>query len=330
MRTFSLFFLATLLLSNNFAPPQESAELQEARTLSESAVKLFNQGKYDEAMPLAKRALQLREKMLPRNDPQISNSLTNLGEIYIAQKDYKPAKEIFQRLLQIQIELFGAEDPNLSYSLDRLAVLYFVAGDYDETETAYKRSLTLREKALGDKDPLVAQSWFALGEFYRFRRQLNPALESYKRALTIYGGKGGATTPEYERANDGVRCLAHNHRKPELFEELSTLRRQFYPQGVKGDIEPGGVLNGRAISLPQPDYPGAAAARRLQGLVIVEVEIDETGTVIKAKDLCQGPPFLSEASVAAALKARFTPTKLNGRPVKVKGVIQYNFTSRFR
>ena len=234
MRTFSLFFLATLLLSNNFAPPQESAELQEARTLSESAVKLFNQGKYDEAMPLAKRALQLREKMLPRNDPQISNSLTNLGEIYIAQKDYKPAKEIFQRLLQIQIELFGAEDPNLSYSLDRLAVLYFVAGDYDETETAYKRSLTLREKALGDKDPLVAQSWFALGEFYRFRRQLNPALESYKRALTIYGGKGGATTPEYERANDGVRCLAHNHRKPELFEELSTLRRQFYPQGVKG------------------------------------------------------------------------------------------------
>ena len=62
----------------------------------------------------------------------------------------------------------------------------------------------------------------------------------------------------------------------------------------------------------------------------MRVEIDETGTVISAKDLCQGPPYLSEASVAAAKKARFTPTKLNGQPVKVKGVIQYNFTRRFR
>jgi TonB family protein len=309
---------------------QESPELQEARTLNESAVKLFNQGKYDEAIPLARRALQIREKLLPRTDAQVSSSLTNLGEIYLARKDYKPAKVIFLRLLQIQEELFGAEDANLSFTLDRLAVLYFVAGDYDDTEAAYKRSLTLREKALGENDPFVAQSWFSLGEFYRFRREFKAALESYRRALTILGGRSGVTTPEYERASEGVACLAHNHRKPELFEELSTLRKQFSRRDPAMELEPGGVLNGRALSLPQPEYPGAAAARRLQGLVIVKVEIDETGTVISARDMCQGPPYLSEASVAAARKARFTPTKLNGQPVKVTGVIRYNFTRRFR
>ena len=65
MKILSLLVLAGLLLANNFSLSQESPELQEARTLNESAVKLFNQGKYDEAIPPAKRALQIREKLLP-------------------------------------------------------------------------------------------------------------------------------------------------------------------------------------------------------------------------------------------------------------------------
>ena len=330
MKILSLLFLAVLLLANTFNSSQEPAELQEARTLNDSAVKLFNQGKYDEALPLAKRALQLREKLLPRTDGQISSSLTNLGEIYIAKKDYKQAKEIFLRLLQIQEELFGRDDPNVSYTLDRLAVLYYVAGNYDETEAAYKRALALREKSLGPNDALVAQSWFALGEFYRFRKKLEPALECYRRALSIYGERGKVMTKEFERAADGFACLGYEPRNPELFKELTALRYRFSGMDPAKEPEPGVVLNGRALELPQPEYPGAAAARRLQGIVVVKVEIDETGTVIGARDMCQGPPFLSEASVAAARKARFTPTKLSGVPVKVIGVIVYNFTSRFR
>lgn len=330
MKIFSFFFLATLLLSNNFAAPQEPADLQEARTLNEAAVKLFNKGKYDEALPLARRALQLREKLLPRTDGQISSSLTNLGEIYLAKKDYKQAKDVFVRLLHIQEELFGRDDPNLSYTLDRLAVLYYVAGNYDETEAAYKRALALREKSLGQNDVLVAQSWFALGEFYRFRKKVEPALECYRRALSIYGERGKVMSPEFERAADGFACLGYEPRRAEVFTELEFLRKRFSGQDPTRKPDPGMVLNGRAIELPQPEYPGAAAARRLQGIVVVKVEIDETGTVIGARDLCQGPPFLSEASVAAARKARFTPTKLSGVPIKVIGVIVYNFTTRFR
>lgn len=309
---------------------QEPAELEEARALNESAVKLFNAGRYDEALPPAKRALQLREKLLPRTDAQISSSLTNLGEIYLAKKDYKPAKEMFLRLLQIQEELFGPDDPDISLTLDRLAVLYYVAGNYDATEAAYKRSLALREKSLGENDALVAQALFSLGEFYRFRRELKPALENYKRALTIYGARGGVTTSEFERAADGFACLGYDHRKPELFKELSTLRQQLSGREAPTEFEPGMILNGRAIELPQPQYPAAALQRRLTGNVVVKVQIDETGKVIKANDMCAGPPYLSEAAVAAAWKARFTPTKLSGMPVKVNGVIQYNFTRRFR
>jgi periplasmic protein TonB len=87
----------------------------------------------------------------------------------------------------------------------------------------------------------------------------------------------------------------------------------------------GGVLNSNAISLPAPYYPDAAKRMRTMGLVTVEVVIDETGKVISAQ-ATSGPGVLREAAVQAAMRARFSPTRLSGQPVKVTGVINYKFT----
>ena len=87
----------------------------------------------------------------------------------------------------------------------------------------------------------------------------------------------------------------------------------------------GGVLNGTAVSLPAPFYPETAKRMRQQGVVAVDVVLDETGKVISAS-ASSGPASLRDAAVQAALKARFSPTKLSGQPVKVSGVINYKFT----
>ncbi|MBD0370535.1 MAG: VWA domain-containing protein [Pyrinomonadaceae bacterium] len=86
----------------------------------------------------------------------------------------------------------------------------------------------------------------------------------------------------------------------------------------------GGVLNGRALSLPKPDYPATARAVGASGLVVIEVTVDETGKVIAAR-LVSGHPMLKAAAIAAAKQARFAPTKLSGQPVRVTGTINYNF-----
>ncbi len=86
----------------------------------------------------------------------------------------------------------------------------------------------------------------------------------------------------------------------------------------------GGVLNGKAISLPKPPYPAAARAVRASGTVTVQVTISETGSVISAS-AAGGHPLLRAAAVQAARGARFSPTQLSGQPVKVTGVITYNF-----
>lgn len=85
-----------------------------------------------------------------------------------------------------------------------------------------------------------------------------------------------------------------------------------------------GPITGQAVSLPQPPYPPLAKQMRIQGRVSVQVLIDEQGRVISATAV-SGHTFLIEAAQKAALQARFSPTTLGNRPVRVSGVITYDF-----
>jgi len=99
------------------------------------------------------------------------------------------------------------------------------------------------------------------------------------------------------------------------------------PAVARGPLKPisGGILNGKAISLPAPAYPDMAKRARAEGKVEVEVVIDTNGKVISAKAV-KGPAALMAAAEQAARQARFTPTLLTGQPVKVSGAIVYNFS----
>ncbi len=85
-----------------------------------------------------------------------------------------------------------------------------------------------------------------------------------------------------------------------------------------------GVLNGIAKNLPKPTYSAAAKAVGAQGQVNVQVMIDESGRVVSANAV-SGHVLLRAESERAARNARFSPTLLSDVPVKVTGVITYNF-----
>ena len=89
----------------------------------------------------------------------------------------------------------------------------------------------------------------------------------------------------------------------------------------------GDVLNGRAISLGRPSYPPVARAAHVSGTVTVQVIIDEEGNVIAARAV-DGHPLLQAAAVGAARQSRFSRTLLDGEPVRVTGVIKFNFIAR--
>ena len=86
----------------------------------------------------------------------------------------------------------------------------------------------------------------------------------------------------------------------------------------------GGVLSGKAASLPKPEYPAIARAAKASGTVTVEVVVDEEGNVVAAKAV-SGHPLLQAAAVNAARQAKFTPTSVNGEPTQINGIITYTF-----
>jgi TonB family protein len=86
----------------------------------------------------------------------------------------------------------------------------------------------------------------------------------------------------------------------------------------------GGVLNGKAVKRATPDYPAIARAAGAQGNVDVEVTVDEQGNVASARAV-SGHPLLQQSAVEAARQWVFSPTLLKGQPVKVAGIITFNF-----
>ena len=85
-----------------------------------------------------------------------------------------------------------------------------------------------------------------------------------------------------------------------------------------------GLLNNKALSKPAPVYPLAAIAADVSGMVDVQLVVDESGKVISARAV-SGHPLLQEAATAVAYQARFSPTLFEGLPVKISGVVRYNF-----
>ena len=85
----------------------------------------------------------------------------------------------------------------------------------------------------------------------------------------------------------------------------------------------GGVLNDIATSLPTPDQAAAKAANA-SGTVTVEVMVNEKGEVA-ASSVVSGPQPLWSAAGAAARQARFDPPLKDGKPVKVAGMLVYEF-----
>jgi TonB family protein len=98
-------------------------------------------------------------------------------------------------------------------------------------------------------------------------------------------------------------------------------------ENSRAPISEQGVLQGRAISLPQPPFPPIARATRASGAVVVKIIVDEEGKVV-AVQAVSGHPLLQAAAIRAAREAKFAPTLLDGKPVKIMGTLSYNFVPK--
>lgn len=301
----------------------QAAELEEARELNQKVVRLYQEGKVDEALPIAKRVLQIRERALGKDHQLVIEALINLAELSLAQKSYRASLAFYERVLKSNEKLAGLDDPGNTVLLDKMAYLCYMSGDFRGAENYYKRSLSINEKISGGESDQVAQSAYNLAEFYRFTNNYQKAEPFYQRALGISDKTAARDDAKLLRTVDRYRCLFYQSDRMDKLKAFEETRRALYKSSDSG--EPVNVINGKALSLPKPSYPQEARAARAVGIVVIRVTIDENGKVVNAEDMCGGNSWLVKAATEAAKSARFSQTLLSGQAVKVTGLITYKF-----
>ncbi len=327
-----IMVLSFFITGTNFAQnptTNESANLQEAGKLHAQMAQLFKQNKFDEALPLAKKIVELREKELKDDDHLLAVSYLNLAHIFRAKVKYAEAEKYYRQAFTVEEKRLGVGHPELYDLLVTIAWICHGQGKASEAERLFKQAVARKEKQRGADHKEFANALLSLALFYQKVGSPDKSIPVYNRILTIREKAFGEISNEVKETLEQCACAHSQSSKVSPNPEAAAMweRARLIEQKMNPSFEhvSGGVLTGRATKKAQPSYPQAAKEGRITGAVLVKVVIDEQGKVTESKALC-GADLLTPVSEAAASKWEFAPTQLDGKPVKVQGILTFNFT----
>ncbi|MBD2594210.1 tetratricopeptide repeat protein [Nostoc spongiaeforme FACHB-130] len=250
---------------------QQQAALKEAGELNKQVLKLYQEGKYSTAIPLAERALAIREKVLGNVHPDVATSLNNLAGLYEKQGKYQQAEPFYLRALAIRGKVLGNVHPDVATSLNNLAFLFQAQGKYQQAEPLYLRSLAIREKVLGKEHLDVATSLNNLALLYDTQGKYQQAEPLYLRSLAIFEKVLGNSHPSVATSLNNLALLYNSQGKYQQAESLY-LRSLAISEKVLGKEHPdvASSLNNLAALYQLQGKYQQAEPLYLRALAIVE------------------------------------------------------------
>lgn len=210
------------------AASETDRTLTEALRLLNESANLGYKGNLSEAIPLAERALRLRESALGSDHSDTASSLYNLAALYHDGGEYTKAEMFYQRALTIWEKTLSPDHLNVALSLYRLAGIYRIRSEYTKAEMFYQRALTIREKALGSNHSDVASSLDSLAILYHNKGDYMKAEPLHLRALEIREKTLDSDHPHIALSFNNLAVLYRDsgeYAKAEMFyQKASTLR----------------------------------------------------------------------------------------------------------
>ena len=167
------------------AAAKSDRALQDAHKLYAESIKLLGARKYDEALPLLERALEIRENILGPNHRDIAFTINNLAALFMNKGMYSKAEPLLQRALVIKEKVMGPEHPSVATSLSYLGSLYQIRGEYVKAEPIFERALRIYQKALGQDHPNVGITFNNLALLYYDKGDYTKAEPLLQHALVI-------------------------------------------------------------------------------------------------------------------------------------------------
>jgi TonB family protein len=245
-----------------------------------------------------------------RLDPKNDEALALRGFFYRTKQDYDSALSDLNEAIRLK--------PDFTYYYGVRSTIFEMKNQIDKA---------IEDLSVSIKTDASHYDYAHRGSLYFKNNDFENALKDYTEAIRL--------KPDYENHYTMRAEIYRKLGKTDLAETDELKAKEFEDKTVDTTTSysptnsapktiSGGVLNGKATNLVKPPYPPAAKAVRASGAVNVQVTVDEKGDVISASAV-SGHPLLRAAAVTAARSSKFSPTLLSGKPVKVTGVIVYNF-----
>jgi tetratricopeptide (TPR) repeat protein len=185
--------LALSLIGPSLSGQAPLPQADDVEALKQQVAELSKAGKYDEAIPIAKKILELREAQGGAENPGNANSLYRLAELYAKKRDYAKAEPLYQRALNLQQRSRSTNDLSAALMTQSLADLYAATREYEKAEALYLRGVRIRESFTGPESAETGFGFYRLGKFYNEWGQFAKALPTFQRALAIFEKAQGPT-----------------------------------------------------------------------------------------------------------------------------------------
>ncbi len=239
--------------------PTSEEDLAEAARLIQQSDDLKNQGRVDDAITLAVRALAIRDKSLAADDPLVFAALKKLAMLYQAKRDYARARPIIERALAIIEKKLGKEHLYVAEALDDLADAYRAQSDYAHVVELLQRALAIREKALGSDHLDVAALQNKLAVAYQSKGENARAEPLFQRALATRQNALGDNHPAVADVLSNLASIYQAEGDYPRAEQLFRRALTIYDKVLRAD-DPyiSGVLNNLAtLYYEKNDYAQA-------------------------------------------------------------------------
>ena len=199
---------------------REGDDLRVSFALNSKALLLQSAGKYDEAEPLYRQAMEIDAKTIGTEHPEYATHLNNLAGLLRDMGRHDEAEPLFRQALEIDAKTIGTAHPEFAKHLNNLALLLKVMGRYAEAEPLYRQAMEIDAKTIGTAHPDYATDLNNLANLLRAMGRYDKAQPLYAQTMPILRGTLGDDHPNTRggAANYARLLRAHFPDDPALAE----------------------------------------------------------------------------------------------------------------
>jgi len=185
----------------------EAGDEQELDQLREQVHRFYHQGRFDQALPLAVRALPLARTLLGPRHPTLVGCLNDLALVHLQLGQFTAAEPLLREALETRRQVPGEKHPDYALSLANLGELYREMGRWADAEPLLQQALALNRQLRGENHEAVAMDLNNLGLLYHQTGRFAAAEPLYRQALDLFRSLHGTAHPLAVRALNNLAAV---------------------------------------------------------------------------------------------------------------------------